>query len=177
MAEHTEDRNGRPDKPDDDNLDQRIRGDLRQAPHDDDPMGQGRQPASFVAKERTVHVIVRAGVPVIGESTALSALPDLFAQSRSPAAVLVDTDRKPMGAVTPVDLFGAVTKHGPASLADIGMRDAAKARVLYLRGDTRLSSALRLFAEERPEFILVVSETGRLIGLVSAAELLGYLTQ
>jgi CBS-domain-containing membrane protein len=135
------------------------------------------EPPTFSSRERTVREIVREGVPVVHESTGLSALPDLFAKSRAPAVVLLDTDEKPMGAVTPVDLFGALAQHGPVSLADIGMRDAANARVVYLRSDTRISSALRLYASERPEFILVVDETGRLTGLVSPTELLEYLTQ
>jgi CBS-domain-containing membrane protein len=55
--------------------------------------------------------------------------------------------------------------------------DVAKTTVLYLRTDTRVSSALRLFAEQSPDYVVVVNDAGKLAGVVSPSDLLTFLTR
>lgn len=113
--------------------------------------------------------------PWVVRTAAVSALVDIFEATRSPAIVVVDAERRPLGVATPVDIFAEIGSRGPVTLAGVGLEDLATSPVLYLRSDTRLSSALRLYMEQKPECIVVLSDSGKLMGLVTAAELLRFL--
>ena len=127
-------------------------------------------------RERHISSVMRTDAPSVSVETAIGMLPDVFEQSGASVVVLVDADGRPQGVVSPLDLFREVGTHGPTSIAGLGLADVAKTRALYLRTDTRVSSALRVFAEHEPECIVAVSDSGKLAGIVTPSDLLRFLT-
>jgi CBS domain-containing protein len=120
---------------------------------------------------------MRTDAPSVRSDTAIGLLPELFEESGAPCVVVVDEDDRPLAVASPLDLFREVGTHGPTSIAGLKLLDVAKTRVLYLRTDTRVSSALRLFAEQSPDYIVAVNDSGKLAGTVSPADLLTFLTR
>jgi CBS domain-containing protein len=128
-------------------------------------------------RERHIESVMRTDAPSVRSTTAIGLLPELFEQSGAPCVVVVDEEERPLGVVSPLDLFREVGTHGPGSIAGLKLLDVSKTQVLYLRTDTRVSSALRLFAEQNPEFIVAVNDAGKFAGVVSPADLLAFLTR
>jgi CBS domain-containing protein len=128
-------------------------------------------------RERHIETVMRADVPAVPSATPIGLLPDLFERTGAACVVVVDDDGRPLAVASPLDLFREVGTHGPTSIAGLGLLDVAKTRVLYLRTDTRVSSALRLFAEQNPDYIVVVGDSGKLAGVVAPSDLLAFLTR
>jgi CBS domain-containing protein len=128
-------------------------------------------------RERHIESVMRTRTPSVRSTIAIGLLPELFEQSGAPCVVVVDDEDRPLGVVSPLDLFREVGTHGPGSIAGLKLLDVSKTQVLYLRTDTRVSSALRLFAEQDPEFIVAVNDAGKFAGVVSPADLLSFLTR
>ncbi len=128
-------------------------------------------------RERHIESVMRTDAPSVQSTTAIGLLPELFEHSGAPCVVVVDDEQRPLGVVSPLDLFREVGTHGPGSIAGLRLLDVSKTRVIYLRTDTRVSSALRLFAEQNPEFIVAVNDAGKFAGVVSPADLLAFLTR
>jgi CBS domain-containing protein len=128
-------------------------------------------------RERHIESVMRTDAPSVLSTTAIGLLPELFERSGAPCVVVVDEDERPLGVASPLDLFREVGTHGPGSIAGLKLLDVSKTQVLYLRTDTRVSSALRLFAEQNPEFIVAVNDAGKFAGVVSPADLLSFLTR
>lgn len=128
-------------------------------------------------RERHISAVMRTDAPAVTAQTAIGMLPDMFEHGGAPCVVVVDDDGRPLGVVTPLDLFREVGTHGPGSIAGLGLLDVAKTQALYLRVDTRVSSALRLFAEQMPECIVAVSDAGKYAGVITPADLLHFLTR
>lgn len=134
-------------------------------------------PESRDVRERHIASVMRTDVPAVRSDTAIGLLPELFEQSGATCVVVVDDDDRPLAVASPLDLFREVGTHGPTSIAGLKLLDVAKTRVLYLRSDTRVSSALRVFAEQNPDYIVAVSDSGKLAGTISPADLLAFLTR
>jgi CBS domain-containing protein len=128
-------------------------------------------------RERHIGSVMRTDAPSVRKDTAIGLLPELFEQSGAPCVVIVDEEDRPLAVASPLDLFREVGTHGPGSIAGLKLLDVAKTPVLYLRTDTRVSSALRMFAEQNPDYIIAVNNAGKLAGIVSPAELLQFLTR
>jgi CBS domain-containing protein len=129
------------------------------------------------ARERHIESVMRTDVPAVSSATPIGLLPELFESTGAACVVLVDDDERPLAVASPLDLFREVGTHGPTSIAGLKLLDVAKTRVLYLRTDTRVSSALRVFAEQNPDYIVVVGPAGKLAGVVSPSDLLAFLTR
>lgn len=129
------------------------------------------------ARERHIESVMRTDAPAVSSATPIGLLPELFEGTGAACVVVVDEDQRPLAVASPLDLFREVGTHGPTSIAGLGLLDVAKTRVLYLRTDTRVSSALRLFAEQNPDYIVVVGPSGKLAGVVSPSDLLAFLTR
>jgi CBS domain-containing protein len=127
--------------------------------------------------ERHIHAVMRADSPAVQSHTAIGMLPEVFESAGAVYVVVVDEGSRPIAVVSPLDLFREVGTRSAGSIAGLTLLDVAKTPAAYLRTDTRVSSALRLFAERRPACIVAVSDSGRFAGLVTPADLLDFLAR
>jgi CBS domain-containing protein len=134
-------------------------------------------------RHRTVDEVMTREVVRVAPQTGFRAIVDLLRDYDITAVPVVDPDGRPLGVVSEADLLRTLAAQDdpgsllPAGSPEQGGADTAQALMTSPAGCTTpaasVVAAARLMARHQVKRLLVVDDTGRLVGLVSRADLLG----
>lgn len=118
--------------------------------------------------------IMRPRVPCVCEDTPMSAVIDLLAAHKASFAAVVDSDDRPMGVITPEEIFRQLSLEASGKGGNTA-RDAMSRWVVCLDGDNLAENAVSVLAHGNAQCIVVVSESGQVLGLVTSHELVRWM--
>ena len=127
-----------------------------------------------VCWEAPVEKAVRYATSV-AENTPLSALPELFLRTTARVLVIVDERRRPLGVVTPIHVLRAVGEHTGHDLNAISALDISTSGGALLPERSTLRTAARRLSTEDREYIVVITDEGRLAGLITPSDVIAAL--
>jgi len=139
------------------------------------PPESGVRPLSFeVCWEAPVEKAVRYATSV-AENTPLSALPELFLRTMARVLVIVDERRRPLGVVSPSHVLRAVGDRPKEELDGITALDISTSGGALLPERSTLRTAAKRLSVEDREYIVVITEDGRLAGLLTPSDVIAAL--
>jgi signal-transduction protein with cAMP-binding, CBS, and nucleotidyltransferase domain len=128
-----------------------------------------------VLREASVAQVLDAGAPVLPSAMLLAEVANALAEPRTDAAVVVDTEGRPLGLVTAGDVLRAAHVFSER-VSELAVCHALSGELFKVRADAPLGTALALFQDTGARHAVAVADDGTVAGLVRPGAVLAFLT-